>query len=350
MSGDELNDDRLSGDRVTDGRMSGGRVLVLCAAVLAAAAGLYLWQAPAINAGVSHYLLTVQSLQRGLHLSLSDALRAIQTDGFGASLMLVALSFFYGVFHAAGPGHGKIVISTYLLSHESQLRRGVILSLAAALIQGVTAIVIVTSAVWLLDLSMRQTRSIATDVEIASFALIALVGLMIVVARALRLINIFKTSSSHDDVHHHHDHHAHDCNHAHGNHAHGNHAHGPTATDLESPLSFRTFIGIVMSIGIRPCSGAVIVLLLAYALNLKMAGLLSVLAMSLGTALTVSLLATISVYLRQMAKRMLVMLPDGNLTLGRIMDVIGLIGGVIIFAFGAALLNVALFAPVHPFR
>jgi ABC-type nickel/cobalt efflux system permease component RcnA len=186
---------------------------------------------------------------------------------------------------------------------------------------------------------MRQTRSITNDVEIASFALIALVGLMIVVVRSVRLMNIFKTPSSHSDAHRH-DHYAHDCN----------HAHGPTANDLESPLSFRTFIGIVMSIGIRPCSGAVIVLLLAYALNLEMAGLLSVLAMSLGTALTVSLLATISVYLRQTAKRLLVMLPNGNLALGRIMDVVGLIGGVIIFAFGAALLNIALFAPIHPFR
>lgn len=330
--------------------MTGRKTALLLFGIGAVLTGVIFWLGSGFNLIWSEYLIAVQSVQRDLHQSLSETLRRVETDGFSASLVLIALSFFYGVFHAAGPGHGKIVISTYLLSHESQLRRGVILSLAAALIQGVTAIVIVTSAVWLLDLSMRQTRSIATDVEIASFALIALVGLMIVVVRALRLINIFKTASSYDDAHHydhhdHHDHHAHDCNHAHGN-----HAHGPTATDLESPLSFRTFIGIVMSIGIRPCSGAVIVLLLAYALNLEMAGLLSVLAMSLGTALTVSLLATISVYLRQMAKRMLVMLPDGNLALGRIMDVVGLIGGVIIFAFGAALLNIALFAPVHPFR
>ncbi|WP_438996744.1 nickel/cobalt transporter [Candidatus Puniceispirillum sp.] len=319
--------------------MTGWKTPLLLFGIGAVLTGLIFWLGSGFNLVWSEYLIAVQSVQRDLHQSLSEALRRVETDGFSASLVLIALSFFYGVFHAAGPGHGKIVISTYLLSHESQLRRGVILSLAAALIQGVTAIVIVTSAVWFLELSMRQTRSMATDVEIASFALIALVGLMIVIMRALRLINIFKTSSSHDDAHHH-DHHAHDCN----------HAHGPTATDLESPLSFRTFIGIVMSIGIRPCSGAVIVLLLAYALNLKMAGLLSVLAMSLGTALTVSLLATISVYLRQTAKRLLVMLPEGNLALGRIMDVVGLIGGVVIFAFGAALLNIALFAPVHPFR
>ena len=118
---------------------------------LAGLVGLYFWQAPAINFAWSEYLLTVQAFQRDLHRGLSDALRVIEAEGFGASSILVALSFFYGVFHAAGPGHGKIVISTYLLSHESQLRRGVILSFAAAMVQGVTAIVIVTSAVWLLE-------------------------------------------------------------------------------------------------------------------------------------------------------------------------------------------------------
>jgi ABC-type nickel/cobalt efflux system permease component RcnA len=330
MSGDELNDDRLSGERVNDDRMSGGRVLVLCAAGLAAVAGLYLWQASAINAGVSHYLLTVQSLQRGLHLSLSDALRAIQTDGFGASLMLVALSFFYGVFHAAGPGHGKIVISTYLLSHESQLRRGVILSFAAALVQGLTAIVLVSSAVWLLDLSMRQTRGMADDVEVASFALITLVGLVIIAARLWRLRTSSKAGPGRADEAGSHDH----------AHATCTHSHGPSAGDLDAALS----------IGIRPCSGAVIVLLLAYSLGLGGAGLFAVLAMSLGTALTITLLAVLSVYLRQGAQRVLTLLPDSNAASARAMDVIGLLGGGVIFIFGFLLLSAALLAPAHPFR
>ena len=93
-----------------------------------------------------------------------------------------------------------------------------------------------------------------------------------------------------------------------------------------------------------------IVLLLAYSLDLDMVGLFAVLAMSLGTAITVSVLASMSVYLREAAKRLLVMMPDGGTITGRIMDVVGLMGGVIIFAFGASMLNIALFAPVHPFR
>jgi len=324
--------------------MSGRSLTVLFAVALVLLLAMFLWQAPAVNLAWSEYLILVQSVQRDLHLSLSGALRNIEADGFGASLALIGLSFLYGVFHAAGPGHGKIVISTYLLSHESQLRRGVILSFASALVQGLTAIVIVTLAVWLLNLSMRQTRGMANDVEVASFALITLMGLMIMASRLWQL----RKAPTAEAISGQHEHkHEHKHGHAHG---HCDHAHGPSQSDLDAALSFRTFIGIVLSIGIRPCSGAVIVLLLAYSLDLGMVGLFAVLAMSLGTAITVSVLASMSVYLREAAKRLLVMMPDGGAVTGRIMDIVGLIGGVVIFVFGASMLNIALFTPVHPFR
>ncbi|MGB2492654.1 MAG: nickel/cobalt transporter, partial [Candidatus Puniceispirillum sp.] len=256
--------------------MNGRSLTVLFAVALVLLLAMFLWQAPAVNLAWSEYLILVQSVQRDLHLSLSGALRNIEADGFGASLALIGLSFLYGVFHAAGPGHGKIVISTYLLSHESQLRRGVILSFASALVQGLTAIVIVTLAVWLLNLSMRQTRGMANDVEVASFALITLMGLMIMASRLWQLRKAPTAEAISGQHEHEHDH-------AHG---HCDHAHGPSQSDLDAALSFRTFIGIVLSIGIRPCSGAVIVLLLAYSLDLGMVGLFAVLAMSLGTAIT----------------------------------------------------------------
>ena len=318
--------------------MSGRSLTVLFAVALVLLLAMFLWQAPEVNLAWSEYLILVQSVQRDLHLSLSGALRDIEADGFGASLALIGLSFLYGVFHAAGPGHGKIVISTYLLSHESHLRRGVILSFASAMVQGLTAIIIVTLAVWLLNLSMRQTRGMANDVEVASFALITLMGLMIMASRLWRLRKAFAADALSGQHEHKHDH------------GHCDHSHGPSQSDLDAALSLRTFIGIVLSIGIRPCSGAVIVLLLAYSLDLGMVGLFAVLAMSLGTAITVSVLASMSVYLREAAKRLLVMMPDSGTITGRIMDVVGLMGGLIIFVFGASMLNIALFAPVHPFR
>jgi ABC-type nickel/cobalt efflux system permease component RcnA len=177
------------------------------------------------------------------------------------------------------------------------------------------------------------------NVEMASFALIALVGFFIALSRALSLIRLVRHRPEHP----------HNGHHQHGEASCG-HAHGPTQTDLQNPLSIKGFAGIILSIGIRPCSGAVIVLLLAYSLGLYAAGLFSVMAMSIGTALTVSVLALLSVYARKIVSRFVSSGAGESLSLSGLGDVVGIVGGAVIFMFGTILLSAVLFAPVHPFR
>ena len=294
------------------------------------------WE-PNTNSLIARYFLTIQSIQRGLHIKLSDALRAIQIDGFRASIILTAFSFVYGVLHAAGPGHGKVIISTYLLSHESQLRRGIALSFAAALTQGLTAMVIVCFAFWLMKLSMVQTRGIVNHVEVLSFAMVALVGFYITCMQAQSLRRKIYLSRKAID----------NC-------ADGSkkcdHHHGLGVRELEKELSLRSFIGIILSIGIRPCSGAVIVLLLAFSLGHVAAGLFAVLAMSLGTAIAIALLAAFSVYFRRTAQRIVQSKHDPSHLVGVIPTILGILGGGLIFIFGFSFFISALTAPAHPFR
>ena len=115
------------------------------------------------------------------------AIQAVKARGMAASWALVALSFLYGVFHAAGPGHGKIVISTYILTNESQLRRGLLLSISCSLCQGLTAIVAVDLTAGLLGFTLRQAQSAATDLETITYGLVALLGLTLILSRARRL-------------------------------------------------------------------------------------------------------------------------------------------------------------------
>ena len=291
----------------------------------------------------SSVLIDIQSLQRGFHLKLSQSIRNIETHGIEASISLIGLSFFYGVFHAVGPGHGKIIISTYLITQESRLKSGIILSLISSLVQGLTAILLITCAILLLDFTMRETNRFASDIEIASFMLIAVVGLTIIFSRIIRISksfnlwlvkirNISKYQVNINNIH----------KHSHGH----SHSHDHNINDLNS---IKSFIGIIISIGIRPCSGAVVVLLLAYSIGLEIAGILAVLSMSLGTALTTSFLAALSVYGRKIAIRILSILPDNLGTLQYILDWIGLIGGIIIFLFGFVFLQASLNSPNHPF-
>ena len=313
------------------------KVLVFSIFCFAVLIFLVIWWEPNTNILIDRYLLTIQSIQRGLHIKLSDALRAIQIDGFRASIILTAFSFVYGVLHAAGPGHGKVIISTYLLSHESQLRRGIALSFAAALTQGLTAVVVVFFAFWLLKLSMVQTRGIVNHVEVVSFAMVALVGFYITCMQAQSLRRKIYLSGKAID----------NC--ADGSER-CDHNHGPGASELEKELSFRSFIGIILSIGIRPCSGAVIVLLLAFSLGHVIAGLFAVLAMSLGTAIAIALLATFSVYFRRAAQR-IVQSRHYAKHLGDIIPIIlGILGGGSIFILGLSFLISAVTVPAHPFR
>ena len=307
---------------------------IFCFAVLVFI--LICWN-PDINNVIARYLVTIQSIQRGLHANLSDALRAIQIDGFRASIILTAFSFVYGVLHAAGPGHGKVIISTYLLSHESQLRRGIALSFAAALTQGLTAMVIVFFAFWFMQLSMVQTRGIVNHVEVVSFAMVALVGFYITCKQAQSLRRKIYISGKAID----------NC--ADGSEK-CDHHHGPRASELEKELSFKSFIGIILSIGIRPCSGAVIVLLLAFSLGHVAAGLFAVLAMSLGTAIAIALLAAFSVYFRRTAQRIVQSRHDTRHLVGVIPTIFGILGGGLIFIFGLSFFISALTAPAHPFR
>ena len=294
------------------------------------------WE-PNTNSLIARYFLTIQSIQRGLHIKLSDALRAIQIDGFRASIILTAFSFVYGVLHAAGPGHGKVIISTYLLSHESQLRRGIALSFAAALTQGLTAVVIVFFAFWLMKLTMVQTRGVVNHVEVVSFAMVALVGFYITCMQAQSLRRKIYISGKAID----------NC--ADGSEK-CDHHHGLGVSELEKELSLRSFIGIILSIGIRPCSGAVIVLLLAFSLGHVAAGLFAVLAMSLGTAIAIALLAAFSVYFRRTAQRIVDSRHNTRHLVGVIPTIFGILGGGLIFIFGLSFFISALTAPAHPFR
>ena len=216
-------------------------VVLVCGYALLLAMAIGAFYSDDISRLWSSYLISIQIAQQGLQALLVEMLRNIEAEPFNASLSLISFSFLYGVFHAAGPGHGKVVISTYLLSQKTQLRRGIILSVSSALVQGISAIILVTAATWLFNLSMRKAQLIVGDIEIASFAGVSGWSVHCAMARpsycpAFLSQEIQKRVSitimtKHVVVHH------------------------PTGKALETDVSILSFLGIIASVGIRPCSG-----------------------------------------------------------------------------------------------
>ena len=297
-----------------------------------AAAAIILAEMPAVWSRAVMYALTTQ---RELHRELAMAMRAVHHPETAAFWTLTSLGFLYGVFHAVGPGHGKLVISTYLASHESRLRRGVALSVLSSLLQGVTAVTAIGATVAVLDRSLREAQSAAIALETVSYLLVALLGLFLAWRSGRRLL-MHTCSHQHD-----HDHTA--TNFA----THRCRGHIPTMTDLAAP-SLRHSVVTALSVGIRPCSGAILVLVLAYAMHLVWAGVAAVFAMSIGTAITVSVFAAASVYARKSAIALASQPALGGRWLTPTLDAVAMLGGIIITFLGLGLLHASLSIARHP--
>jgi nickel/cobalt transporter (NicO) family protein len=236
--------------------------------------------------------------QRSLHRQLAAAVRGLKEGGAGAAALLIGLSLLYGVFHAAGPGHGKAVISAYLLANERAVRRGVLLAFLASMVQALSALLLVGILAVVLDMAGVAVRDSVGVLESASYLLVAAVGLWLLVTmlRGSRHAHAHSHSGPHD--------HGHDHEHGHG-HACG-HNHLPDPALLESRAARgHGLIGkagaLVLAVGVRPCSGAVLVLLFALAQGVFLAGVAATFAMALGTAVTVSALAVLTLYSKRLA-------------------------------------------------
>jgi nickel/cobalt exporter len=296
-------------------------------------------------------LVFALTMQRELQHGLTEAMRAVQDSQATALWSLAGLGFLYGVFHAVGPGHGKVVITTYLATHESRLARGIALSFLASLLQGITAIVVVGGAALALGRSMRETQHTALLLEAGSYGLVVLLGLYLIWRSGRRLYA--RTASHRAGVqdHRHRDHAGADhggLHHAHDAHGDCCHAHGPSVADLAAAPSLRHFAMTILSVGLRPCSGAILVLILAAGMHLVPAGIAAVVAMSIGTGITVASLAALSVYARRTALVLADHLSGEGRRIASVFDVAAVLGGVLIVLFGVALLQASVMVAQHP--
>nr|QIP04228.1 nickel/cobalt transporter [Bradyrhizobium symbiodeficiens] len=284
--------------------------------------------------GIIGWLLAKQS---EFYRQMSSTIRAAKSDG-SAVWTLLFISFAYGIFHAAGPGHGKAVIASYLVANRETARRGIALSFASALMQSLVAILIVGISAWVLNATAKTMCKAEGAIEIASYGLIALFGLRLVWVKGRTFIRALQAAQpvpalagvphDHDHGHHHHhdahdhhdhghDHHRHDHDHvhaqAHDHHHHGHdhvhdehcgHSHGPTPSELAGPGGWRRGFAAILTVGIRPCSGAILVLVFALAQGLFWAGIAATFLMGIGTAITVAAIAVVAVSAKDIATRL----------------------------------------------
>jgi len=269
----------------------------------------------------------IRARQGEFYRALTDNLGAIKENG-SAVWLLFLVAFLYGIFHAAGPGHGKAVITSYVLASGDTVKRGVAISFAAAFVQALSAIILVGVATLVIGATAQQITGATNWIEIASYAAIVLLGLWLV------------WSKTFGGGHHHHHHHGmpgHDHGGDHAGHAHEGNGRrlrrrdlgaaaavpqdldevaarrGAKVASVASPPApvcepatrhwLARASAAILSVGIRPCSGAIIILVFALSQGLVLAGIAATFVMALGTGLTVAVLATIAVSAKGLAIR-----------------------------------------------
>jgi ABC-type nickel/cobalt efflux system permease component RcnA len=263
--------------------------------------------------GITGYFIAEQS--RLTHL-MAEQVHALHGNPL-ALWGLVALGLGYGVFHAAGPGHGKALIASYMMANERSLRRGAVMALLAALLQATVAVVLVGAAALILHATASQMSAAADWLTAASAAGVAAIGLWLswrkgrALIAALRLrferrralastpafagvawsapartLSAAAYSAADPDA-------GPDlelcC--------------APDAAAISGPLSLRDAAGTVIAAGARPCSGAILILVFALAQGVFAAGIAATFAMALGVAATTGALAWMAVFAKSVAMR-----------------------------------------------
>jgi nickel/cobalt transporter (NicO) family protein len=261
----------------------------------------------------------ILAFQGTFYRSLQAAVSGLKESGT-AVWSLLAIGLAYGVFHAAGPGHGKAVIAAYLVSNERTLLKGFGLSLAAALVQALVAILIVSGAALVMHATAAAMGRITAFVEMASFACVALLGAAITWRKAGKLLGIAALAR----------------NPRAGLIAKGcDHIHLPPPETLDRLTRLRDMAGVVLSAGIRPCAGALVVLVFALSQGLFLAGIGATLAMALGTAVTTGAIAALAVF----AKRLALRVAGGRAVAGALSIAgIELLAAAFVLVLGASLL------------
>lgn len=292
------------------------------------------------------FLAWVNMEQQSFYRMLTGALKDMRENPWQL-WSLIGLSFTYGVLHAAGPGHGKAVISSYMIANETELKRGVLLSFLSSMLQGVVAILLIGAVYLVLRGSSISMAQATHSLEVASYGLIAAFGGWLIFRKLRSMARpALAAPHAHAGHDHGHPHHGHDHDDVHG-HPHGQgevcatcgHAHAPDPQMLKGDrFALTEAWSAIVAVGLRPCSGALIVLSFALLNGLYLGGVLSVFAMAIGTAVTVSILATMAVT----AKGFAIRYASTHSAAARISNTIEIAGALLVLVLGLVLLGAAL--------
>ena len=308
--------------------IAGAAALIAACAILLVGLGDALAQAPPSAFGGARppaptgLVGWIIEQQAAFYRQLSAAVRGVRSGDRTAFATLVGVSFLYGVFHAAGPGHGKAVISSYIVATGETMRRGLVLAALSSLLQAFTAIALVGFLAAVLGATARTMGQVVNWIEIVAYALIVVIGLRLLWSKGRAFAARFASWRSGRPVA--------------GMACDDNCTHLPAAEQVARIRSWREALAVIVSVGLRPCTGAILVLVFALSQGIVHAGIAATFAMAAGTALTVAAIAALASGAKALAVR-LASARAGSITL--LLSAVEVAAALLVVLFGAALLT-----------
>lgn len=319
-----------------------GTAPIACALVLAVVAAFVLVEPllaqtafgpPRTAQPTSGFFGWIFAQQAAFYAQLRNAIKAATVDG-PAAWTLITISFLYGIFHAAGPGHGKAVIASYMIADNATWKRGALLAAISAFVQACVAVLFVGIAVLIFGTTARNMNIAASAIEIIAYSLIVLLGLYLLWKKGAAFVAALRgVPDAHDHHHHGHDHAHHPHDHGHDHHG---HSHGPEPAELKGENWFRRGMVAAFAAGLRPCSGAIIVLVFAAAQGIFLIGVGATFAMGAGVAITVTAIALLAVFGKGLAVQLAGAMGGRSELMLRGIEVFG---ALIVIGFGLLLLT-----------
>ena len=197
----------------------------------------------------------------------------------------IGLGFAYGVLHALGPGHGKMVVTGYFLGRDASIRNGIVMGAQVAAIHVFSAILIVGLADLILSAVLDTQSEAFRYVRLGSYGAIAGIGLYLLYRSVLVFlarkgwVNSELAMPEHNC--------SSGCSH---NHQHNHQKMG---------LAARSQGFVSMVVGAVPCTGAMLVMLFALSQNMVVLGIAVTVAISVGMAMTISFLGIGAILIRR---------------------------------------------------
>jgi nickel/cobalt transporter (NicO) family protein len=305
------------------------RRITLVSGVLVIAVLLGLWAFGAF-AALADWAL---GQQRAVQNSMATGIRAVRAGEGGALAALLAVAFTYGFVHAVGPGHGKVLIGGYGVGRRVRLWPLMAIAFVSSMAQAAVAVAVVYGFFAAFGWTRERVLGVSDDVMApVGHVLVAGVGLWLV----LRGIRGLRRRAAHGQDHHAHHHHDHGHGHNHDHDEHCGHAHGPTLAEVNALTGWRDTAVLIAGIAIRPCSGALFLLILTFQMGIASAGILGTFVMGLGTASVTMVVALLAVWSRE---GMLANLSEGRLA--RALPVIELVAGAVVVLAAVQMLRMS---------